>query len=487
MPFSGLGSWVEQWAALASDDVALVAGDGRTYTYRSLADVVNTSAAFLRERGIRAGDRVAYHGGNQPAALVSLFATARLGAIWVPIHPQRPADQVMSILEDAEPQLLIRSSPDTHPSTAVNEIDGDDIETLPASDDEVAATIEPDDIAILAYTSGTTGAPRGATLTHANITSEVEQMVRACAVTSTDAALGAAPFTRMGGLGVIVLPALHAGGRVVVPPSTDGTALLETIEGQRVTIVFANPDHLESMRGSSRWPAADLSVVRTGVVGGGLVPDSLLRAYLDRGITLRHGYGLSEASPVVSILDEADAVTHADSVGRALPLVEIRCVRPDRTACEPGEPGEWEVRGPNVCAGYWRGDPVTTDDGWFPTGDIGTIDAEGYLRILDRASSAMTVGNTVVYPATIERAVYGTPGVLDAGAVELDGRIVLAIVEQPGAHVDPVAISNELGQKLAPANRPAVVQVVEAIPRNQAGKIIRSELRDRLIPTITGA
>ncbi len=485
MRFSGLGSWVERRAALASDDVALVAGDGRAFTYGSLADVVNGSAALLREREIGAGDRVAYHGGNQPAALISLFATTRIGAIWVPIHPQRPEDQAVSILEDAKPALVIRSSPDTHPATAIAEIDGEEIESLPASDGPATAEIEPDDIAILAYTSGTTGPPRGATLTHANITSEVEQMVQACAVTSTDAALGAAPFTRMGGLGVIVLPTIHVGGRVVVPPTTDGSALLETIEGQRVTVVFANPDHLESMRSSPRWPASELSVVRTGVVGGGLVPDSLLRAYLDRGITLRHGYGLSEASPVVSILDEADAVTHADSVGKALPLVEIRCVRPDGTACEPGEPGEWEVRGPNVCAGYWHGDSVTTSDGWFPTGDVGTIDADGYLRILDRASSAMTIGGTVVYPATIERAVYGMAGVLDAGAVELGGRIVLAIVEQPDARVDLIATTGELVQRLTPAERPAVVRIVGEIPRNQAGKIIRSELRRRLATSAT--
>jgi fatty-acyl-CoA synthase len=178
------------------------------------------------------------------------------------------------------------------------------------------------------------------------------------------------------------------------------------------------------------WEGADLSSIRTGVVGGGLVPESLLRAYLDRGVSLLHGYGLTEASPVVSLVDEREAAARTGSVGKPLPFVDVRAVRPDGSACEAEEIGEWWIRGPNVSEGYWRRPPVRDADGWFPTGDVGSIDAEGYLTFLDRASAAMRVGGAVVYPATIERALYGVPGLTDSAAVAIDGRIVAAVVAE---------------------------------------------------------
>ncbi len=222
-----------------------------------------------------------------------------------------------------------------------------------------------------------------------------------------------------------------------------------------------------------------MSSVRTGIVGGGLVPEPLLRAYLERGVALRHGYGLTEASPVVSLLDEREASARPDSVGKPLPFVDVRCVRPDGSTCDPGEVGEWFIRGPNVCIGYWSHDDPRDADGWFPTGDVGCIDREGYLTILDRASSAMMIGGHVVYPATIERAVYGKEGVGDAAAVEIDGHIVLAVVERAGT-LDIGALLSSLQRELPPSHVPIEVRAVAEIPRNQAGKVNRPDLKQRL-------
>jgi acyl-CoA synthetase (AMP-forming)/AMP-acid ligase II len=425
------------------------------------------------------GDRVAFHGVNHPMALTSLFASVATGAIWVPIHPQRPEHEVLSILEDAEPALLVRASPQTQPPTEVPEVDVAELESLPRDVPLPEHGPGPDDLAILAYTSGTTGSPKGAMLTHGNITWAVVQMLQACAFAPTDVTLAAAPFTRMGGIGVTVLPTLFVGGSVVVPSTTDGTDILDTIEQARVTVLFANPDLLEGMRRSPRWDEADMSSVRTGVVGGGMVPEPLLRAYLDQGVRLRHGYGLTEASPAVSLLDERDAATRPDSVGKPLPFVEVRSVRPDGSECEPNEVGEWQIRGPNVCVGYWRRDPPHRAGGWLPTGDVGSIDAGGYLTILDRASSAMAVDGSIVYPASIERAVYGTEGVIDAAVVQVDGRLVLAVVEQPGSRLDVEAILTSLRARLRPSEVPAEVRRVAAVPRNQAGKVLRAALCER--------
>src|SRR4029077_7098667 len=225
----------------------------------------------------------------------------------------------------------------------------------------------PDDLAILAYTSGTTGAPKGVMLSHTNVMWEVVQMVGACAFSPSDVTLAAAPFTRMGGLGVTVLPTLFTGGAVVVPQAGEGEAVLATIERARVSVLFANPDLLDAMVRAPAWEDTDLSSVRTGVVGGGLVPEGLLRTYLERGVMLLHGYGLTEASPVVSLLDERDAVARAASVGKPLPFVEVRAVRPDGSGGGVDEVGAWGIRGPNVGEGYWHRPPVRDPEGWLPT------------------------------------------------------------------------------------------------------------------------
>jgi fatty-acyl-CoA synthase len=484
MAFPGLGSWIERRAATSPSDIALIV-DGSSLTYRRLADDVRRVVGILRRRGVGPGERVAFHGRNDPAALTSLFGTSAIGAVWVPIHPGRPEDEVLAVLDDSDASLLIRADPRSHPDPGIPELEAAELGEGSA---EPPHWWEPDpgDLAILAYTSGTTGRPKGVMLSHANVLWNVIQMMGACAFGPADVTLAAAPFTRMGGLGVTVLPTLFAGGAVVVPPAADGAAVLATIEEARVTVVFANPDLLEGMVRAPGWSDADLSSVRTGVVGGGLVPEELLRTYLDRGVRLRHGYGLTEAAPVVSLLDEREAATRLDSVGKPLPFVDVRAVRPDGSACEPGETGAWWIRGPNVSSGYWRRPPVVDADGWFPTGDVGSIDADGYLTFLDRASSAMAVGDEVVYPATIERALYGAAGVVDMAAVDVDGSIVAAIVAEVDAPPDPAALLARLRGTLAPHEAPSRIVRVDSIPRNAAGKVRRDELRKLIRRSLGG-
>jgi fatty-acyl-CoA synthase len=474
----GVGTWIERRARRSPGAVALLTVEGRR-TYGDLAARIRAFAAELTTRGVTAGDRVAYHGGNDPVALVSLFAAAAIGAVWVPIHPARREDEVRAILDDASPSLLVRGEPETHPDADLPELEASEMDTLPAAATLPAREVEPDDLVLLPYTSGTTGAPKGVLLSEGSVLWHAAQMVAALGLSATDVSLAAAPFTRMGGVGVSVLPTFFAGGTVAVPRVVDGPAVLETIARDRVTVAFANPDLLDRMMQASGWHDADLSPVRTGVVGGGLVPEALLRTYLDRGVRLRHGYGLTEAGPVVSLLDDAEAAERPTSVGRALPFIEVRTVRPDGSACDPGEVGEWQIRGPTVCAGYW-GLPRTHDDGWFPTGDLGSIDAGGYLTFLDRASSALRIGDATVYPATVEGLLYGLPGVADAAVAEVGGRLIAAIVPEPGTLVDGAAVLASLARRLPAASVPSEIRTVAWIPRNAAVKVRRDELSDIL-------
>ncbi len=479
MGWPGLGSWIERRAARSPYDPALIAGDSRL-TYGELAEQTRRVSQFLVRTGVGRGDRVVFHGRNDPLALTSLFATTALGAVWVPIHPARAEAEVRWILEDSGARVILRASPDVSLDEGLPVLDPGDLASLPPALDPLGA-LEPDpeDLAILAYTSGTTSAPKGVMLSHANVLWCTIQMLGACAFAPSDVTLGAVPFTRMGGLGVAVLPTLFAGGTVVVPEHADGSSTLAAIEEYGVTVVFANPDLLEEMVQRPTWADADLSCIRTGIVGGDLVPEPLLRLYLDRRVSLRHGYGLTEAAPVVSLLDEKDAFTRSRSVGKPLPFVEVRSTRPDGSTCEPEEVGHWWIRGPNVCSGYWRRPSVHDAEGWFPTGDVGSIDADGYLYLVGRASEAISIGGTIVYPSTIERALYGQEGVDDVGVVDVEGTIVAAVVPVEGVTLDEARILSLLRDEL-PGSVPAGVVRVEAIPRNVAEKILRDDLRSLL-------
>jgi fatty-acyl-CoA synthase len=319
-------------------------------------------------------------------------------------------------------------------------------------------------------------------LSHANLTWNVIHMLSACAFSRADVVLAAAPLARVGGLAVTVLEALFVGGTVVVPTALDGDTVLSTIARERVSILFANPDLLETMVGSPAWSGTDLSSIRTGVVGGGLVQEGLLRRYLERRIVLRHGYGLTEASPVVTLLDERDVLTHSHTVGRVIGFVQARTVNEDGMSCAPGEVGELVIRGPNVTSGYWRCPEATAaasmPGGWWRTGDAASMDRDGYITHVDRVKDAMELAEGRVYPAEIERLLYGAPGIDDAAAVALDGAVVVAVVPSPGAKPDVEDLLRRLRPRLPSRETLVSVRVVSRIPRNASGKILRGEIRD---------
>ena len=480
MGVPGLGTWIERHAARTPDAIVM-RGDGYGFTYDGFAQLTRSFGADLVRRGVSPGDRVAYQGENHPAALISLFAARAVGAVWVPLLPGRPEDEVRSILDDCEPRVLIRGEAVAHAAAGIDEIAADELLTDTGTGPPVRAReADADELAVLGYTSGTTGRPKGVLLSEGNLLWGVVQMLAACGFTSSDVTLAAAPFTRIGGLGVTVLPTLFAGGALVVPDSREGAAVLGAIERARVSVVFANPDMLDAMVRAPGWAATDLSAIRTGVVGGAAVPEALLGRYLDRGVRLRHGYGLTEASPVVSLLTDAEAIERASSVGRPLPFVDVRARRRDGTDCGPGEPGEWWIRGPNVARGYWRSPSVVDADGWFPTGDIGSIDADGYLSFLDRGSSAVRIGDRTLYPASIEGRLYGTGGVLDTAVAEVDGRLIVGIVADENLAPRVDVISDLISDALPDPGTPVEIRIVDAIPRNAAGKVRRDDLRSLL-------
>ncbi len=490
----GVGSWIERRARSRPDHPALIHGD-RTLTYAELAARIRRLANGLRGLGVQRGDRIAWLGPNHPAFLEAFFAVGQLGAALAPVNHRLTPDERATVLAQTEPVAIVGSG-----GTAATI----DIEALIAAfpDHPIAETIGADDLLFLPHTSGTTGTPKAVMLTHGNVTWNAVNCLSASDFRPDDVTAAIAPFFRVGGTGVNVLPVLFLGGTVVVPddPSPDG--LLRLMERHHVTVGFGNPDLLDAIAHADAWPSADLSSIRFILTGGAPVPERLIRAYLDRGVTLVQGYGQSEASPLVLLLDAARALDKIGAAGRPPLFVDIRIADPPDVDVAPGQTGELLVRGPNVMAGYWRRPAETRETilegGWLRTGDAARIDADGDVWIVDRFDARFESAGGVVYPGDVERALLAHPAVADAGVVGVPaavGSMVGAafVVLAPGAtRVTEDALLAHCRERLAEHQVPGSIAFVEDLPRNAVGKLVRHDLArlaadgERNAPTIPG-
>jgi acyl-CoA synthetase (AMP-forming)/AMP-acid ligase II len=494
----GVGSWIERRARIAPDRVALI-GAGRSITYAELAQRVRRLANGLRGLGVTGGDRVAWVGPNHPAFLESFFAAGLLGAALAPVNHRLDPGEIRWVLDDVAPAATIRSGAiDTvaGPPIAVTAAEDDaiDYEVLleGASDDPLEVAVGPDDLCLLPHTSGTTGRPKGIMLTHANVTWNVVNFLSCADFRGDDVTVAIAPFFRVGGTGVNVLPVLFLGGTVVVPDDVRADEVLRLIERHRVSVGFGNPDVLDALTRSEIWPQADLSFVRFIVTGGAPVPERLIHAYLDRSVPLLQGYGLSEASPLALLLDPASALDKIGSAGRPPMFVDVRITGPDGADVRPGDTGELLVRGPNVMAGYWN-DPEATSavlspDGWLRTGDAARSDDQGYVWIVDRVADGFVSDGRAVYPGDVERALMDHPSVADVGVVSVavEGRREVAVafvVRSAGSDATERDIVDFGRRRLAAHQAPAAVTFVDRLPRSSVGKLMREQLRAMASPT----
>ena len=360
-----------------------------------------------------------------------------------------------------------------------------------SSDEPIQGSAGMEDICLLPHTSGTTGSPKGVMLTHANLTWNVINFLSCADFRSDDVTVTNAPFFRVGGTGVNVLPVLFLGGTVVVPSDLSPVGILQAMERYRVTVGFGNPDLLDALCRSAAWPQVDLSSVRFIVTGGAPVPERLIRAWLDRGVLLLQGYGLSEAAPLALLLDPASALTKMGSAGRPPLLVDIRIVDPDGTVVGPGETGELLVRGPNVMAGYWRRPEATREvlspDGWLRTGDAARSDRDGFVWIVDRVADRFLSKGQPVHPGDVERVLTSHPAVADAGVVQVLGEageevVAAVVVPAAGSTVTEQEILAFGREHLAAHQAPALVRFVDQLPRNSVGKLLRAQLRTLASP-----
>ena len=497
-PNTGIGSWIERRARAAPHGVALIAGDC-SLTYSELAGRVRRLANGLRALGVAKGDRVAWLGPNHPAFLESLFAAGLLGAAMAPVNHRLDGPEISWVLEDIKPRVLIQ-----HVATGTTAVRGSrsrrvavggsldgaaDYQALVAgsSGHVVEETVTLDDLCLLPHTSGTTGRPKGVMLTHGNVTWNVVNLLSCADLRGDDVTMAIVPFFRVGGTGVNVLPVLFMGGAVVVPGDVQPDNILRLTEQHHVTVGFGNPDILESLMRSKLWSTADLSSLRFLITGGAPVTEPLIRAYLKRGLTLLQGYGLTEAAPVVLLLQPGSALSKVGSAGTPPLLVDTRIVGPDGADVGPRQAGELLVRGPNVMAGYWNRPEATaaalTPDGWLRTGDAARPDEDGYIWIVGRMADSFISHGQVVHPGDVERVLLSHPAVADAGVapVSESGTEQVAkafVVVAAGAQATERELLAWCREHLAPHQVPAFVTFVDRLPRNSVGKLVRAELQD---------
>src|SRR5499427_592737 len=492
----GVGSSIERRARAAPGGVALIAGD-RSVTYSELAGRARRLANGLRTLGVTKGDRVAWLGPNHPAFLESLFAAGLLGAVMAPVNYRLDEAEIDWILQDIEPRVLIQHvaagaaavrRPGSRQVAVGGSPDGAaDFETLIAGSagHPIEETVRLDDLCLLPHTSGTTGRPKGVMLIHGNITWNVVNLLTCADFRGDDVTIALVPFFRVGGTGVNVLPVLFMGGTVVVPGDAQPDDILRLTEQHHVTVGFGNPDILQALVRSPLWPAADLSGVRFLITGGAPVPEPLIRAYLERGLTLLQGYGLSEAAPVALLLQPETALSKVGSAGTPPLFVDTRIAGLSGADVGPGEAGELLVRGPNVMAGYWNRPEDTaaalTPDGWLRTGDVARADGDGYIRIVGRVADSFISHGQMVHPGDVERVLLGHPAVADAGVAPVPGsgqeQVATAfVVVAPGAETTEQELLAWCREHLAAHQVPAHVTFTGRLPRNSVGKLIRAEL-----------
>ncbi|MET9319270.1 long-chain fatty acid--CoA ligase [Streptomyces sp. NPDC003038] len=511
----GIGSWPARRARKTPHRIAVVHED-RAWTYRELNQRVLRLAHALRALGTRPGDRVAYLGPNHPAFLETLFATGALGAVFVPLNTRLTVGELVYNLADSGSTVLFHAPEQAEAAGAAAAaaagvrhriaLDGAGVGAGALGYEELLAgggtdpldeAVAPDDPCVIMYTSGTTGRPKGAVLSHANITWNSVNVLVDTDLTGDEVTLVVAPLFHTAGLNMTCLPTLLKGGRVVLLGAFDPDRVLELIESRRVTYMFGVPTMYDAMAARPRWADTDLSSLRTLNCGGAPVPARTIAAYLARGLAFSQGYGMTEASPGILFLDREQTSAKAGSAGVPHFFTDTRVVLPDGREAAPGQSGEILVSGPNVMAGYW-GRPhdtaaaFTEDDGdWLRTGDIARTDGDGYAYIVDRVKDMFVSGGENVYPAEVEDAILSHPAVGECAVIgvpdEVWGEVGRAVVVlKAGVRAEEHDILGHLRGRLAKYKIPKSVVFTGALPRTASGKIVKPAVRTAYADDATG-
>jgi acyl-CoA synthetase (AMP-forming)/AMP-acid ligase II len=471
-------------AALDPDGTAVA--DGRqALTNVQLLRRVQAAARHLQDLGVGPGDVVALKLTNRVEFVLLLFAAWRLGATITPVNPSMTDVEVARQLTDSGARLLVSEDGEAAVADGTAVLAVGELHDDGAAEPDQAPLAEPSALALLIYTSGTTGVPKGVMLDHANIDAMADMGRRALEVGPADRCLLILPLFHVNGIVVSTLIPLLAGASVAIADRFNPETFFDIVERERPTFFSAVPTIYSMLAALPEQVRPDTSSLRFGVCGAAPAAAELLTRFEARyGFPLVEGYGLSEGT-CASTINPVAGPRRPGTVGLPFPGQEIRIVDADGSEVPPGVDGEVVVRGPNVMRGYLGRPDETANvivDGWLHTGDVGRLDADGYLTLVGRSKDMIIRGGENIYPKEIEDVLVGDPSVLEAAVIgvpdEKWGEVVVAYVQpRPGSHVAPTALQELCARSLTGFKRPTAFFVVEAIPKNAVGKIDKVSLR----------
>lgn len=501
---ANLAALVAATVACHGDREALV-GDGRRLTYGDLDRLAAAAAGNLGRRGIEPGERVALLLGNCPEFLIFLLACFRLGAIAVPLGTRLRGAELDELLRDSAAAALIAEA-----EFAANL---PDLESLPelrlriavggeiAGTESVARLFEPaspapahtaneEDTAVILYTSGTTGRPKGAMLTHLGIIHSVITLARCLGPHAGHRAILAVPASHVTGLVAILLAMVCVGGASVLMRAFKAGDFLALAAAERLTYTVLVPAQYILCLMEPEFGRVDLRHWQLGGFGGAPMPEATIATLAARlpGLTLVNAYGATETTSPTTIMPPGQNTAHADSIGQVVPCGEVRVVDEAGRDVPQGEAGELWIKGPMVVRGYWR-QPAATEanfsDGYWRSGDIGSIDAEGFVRIFDRLKDMINRGGYKIYSAEVENVLSSHPAVVECAVVARPdpvlGERVHAFVRPRDPTPTPVALRAFCAERLADYKVPELIELVaEPLPRNANGKLQKALLRARI-------
>jgi fatty-acyl-CoA synthase len=513
MENNGVGSWLRRRKAKSGSDIALISA-GRTISYADLADRADRLAHALRDRGVAKGDRVAYLGDNHPSFVDAFFASGLVGAIFVPLNTRLAAPELQFQLEDCGARVLICAA--ALESVAATAVAGGEVrhrlvvaddrgregsalklphgvedygEVLAASDgtarDEVVSL---DDGAMILYTSGTSGKPKGALLTHGNITWNCFNTVVDMDLSRNDVALMISPLFHVASLDMGLLPMLLKGATVLLEPKFDPGQALALIAEHQVTTLNGVPTTFQMLCDHPDWSATELGSLDKLTCGGSAVPRRVLEAYEERGIGFTSCYGMTETAPGATMLPTNRSKEKAGSAGLPHFFTDIRIADPLGGPAVPGSVGEIQISGPNVIREYWNRPEASAhsyaEPGWFRSGDMGFLDDEGFLFVSDRLKDMIISGGENIYPAEVEAVIAELTQVGSVAVIgvpdEKWGEVPRAIVTlRAGSALTEEELRSHMDGRLARYKIPKTVVFVEDMPRTASGKIRKTDLRSQ--------
>ncbi len=500
-----LATRVERWADRRPAALA-IAFEGADHSYRAFFEQVAATAGWLASVGISEGDRVAWLGPNRPAALRLILACSWLGAIYLPLNARLAPPEHRWILNHAGASLLATDTGFAEHAAHINahcdlHVAPDEPDCFSASGAAPLRRGSPSHPVLLAYTSGTTGHPKGALLDQAALSANAVNSTHAHDLWSGDRVLTAIPLFHVGGLNIQTLPALFTGAAVRLHRTFDAGLFLDDVEEWQPTWTVLVPAALAAVSSHPRFGTADLSSLRGIMTGSSPVPEAVTAPYFDRGLAVGQIYGATETAPIAVHLRCDEAATHRGSCGKPSTMCDVRIVNDEGEVVAAGERGELWVRGPSVLREYWNDPHATAEaltEGWFRTGDIGHTDSEGWIFIDDRRTDMIISGGENIYPAELEEVLSASSLVAETVAEatvvgvphERWGEVpVIVAVRLPDAAAAPDLASDDttarclLGLfdgRLARFKHPHEVIWLDELPRTALGKVRKHEVKKLL-------